>query len=322
MYTGVYSGLSYLVFNTDSAGIGSLNSLLTSIANAGKSSMVVSIFMMPAAFISDDSYFTNFYNITPTSRTATFEGYVPKNNKLFCYPYNFLYVSNNQGGGAVYRYEFMDNMDNPEFLLTGDMSPSPAVYLMPKNYKGLTTNTEEQLIISNFPQCSWNNDAYANWLAQNANSMLLSAGTNIAMGAMGAYSGNMAMAATGAMGVANQLAQIMDRSIQPSQAMGNIGGSSAVAVALKDFFFYPTTITKEYAQRIDKYFDMYGYKVNTVKKPNLSGRPYWNYVQTIDVNIKGEVPMNDLQKLKSIYNTGVTIWHSGDNIGNYSLNNH
>jgi hypothetical protein len=81
------------------------------------------------------------------------------------------------------------------------------------------------------------------------------------------------------------------------------------------------TIKKEFAQRIDDFFTMYGYKVNTVKVPNVNGRPRWNYVQTVDINIDGAIPSNDMSRLKQMYNDGVTLWKSASYFGDYSGDN-
>ena len=42
------------------------------------------------------------------ARQLTLDGYAPRNNKLLSYPYNFLYVTNNQGNSAIYRWEFFN----------------------------------------------------------------------------------------------------------------------------------------------------------------------------------------------------------------------
>jgi len=92
-------------------------------------------------------------------------------------------------------------------------------------------------------------------------------------------------------------------------------------------------IKPEYAKKIDDYFDMYGYQVNEVKKPNLTGRQLWNYVKTINVNISGKkphhphstipakIPTADLNELRSIFDNGVTIWHDVTEIYNYNAMN-
>ena len=81
------------------------------------------------------------------------------------------------------------------------------------------------------------------------------------------------------------------------------------------------TIKKQFAERIDKFFDMYGYLTNTVKIPNLNNRPNWNYVKTIGANIIADIPQQDLQILKDMFNNGVTLWHNKDTFLDYSQNN-
>ena len=84
---------------------------------------------------------------------------------------------------------------------------------------------------------------------------------------------------------------------------------------------FQMSIKKEYAQIVDNFFTMYGYKINLVKQPNLTGRQNWNYVKTIDANIIGNIPQNDIALLKSIFNSGVTIWHNPSNFLDYTKSN-
>lgn len=52
---------------------------------------------------------------TNVSKLTSFSDYTPKNNKLFCYPYNYLYVSNNCGNFNIYKYEDFENETNATF---------------------------------------------------------------------------------------------------------------------------------------------------------------------------------------------------------------
>ena len=81
------------------------------------------------------------------------------------------------------------------------------------------------------------------------------------------------------------------------------------------------SIKQEYAKVIDTFFDMFGYKVNIVKLPNLTGRTNWNYVKTIGANIEGDIPENDLNEIKTIFNNGVTLWHNPSTYLDYSQSN-
>ena len=68
-------------------------------------------------------------------------------------------------------------------------------------------------------------------------------------------------------------------------------------------------------------FQCFGYKVNSLKVPNLKNRPNWNYVKCIDVNIIGDIPQQDLQTIKNMFNTGITLWHNPNTFLDYSQNN-
>ena len=81
------------------------------------------------------------------------------------------------------------------------------------------------------------------------------------------------------------------------------------------------SIRSEYAKVIDNYFSMYGYKVNIVKTPNLTGRTNWNYVKTIGANIEGDIPETDLNEIKNMFNSGVTLWHNASTYLDYSQSN-
>ena len=66
---------------------------------------------------------------------------------------------------------------------------------------------------------------------------------------------------------------------------------------------------------------MYGYKVNSLKVPNITGRTNWNYVKTINANILGDIPQEDIQELKTMFDSGVTFWHNPSTFLDYSQSN-
>ena len=81
------------------------------------------------------------------------------------------------------------------------------------------------------------------------------------------------------------------------------------------------SIKAEYARMIDDYFSAFGYKVNRNKVPNITGRSNWNYVETANCNIIGNIPQEDLDEIKQMFNSGVTIWHKTGYFMDYSQNN-
>lgn len=286
---------------------------------------------------------TETINFTAFSDYASLGGYAPKNKKLLQYPYRYIYATNNNGGAAVYKYEkFKDG--TPTFKVEGNIAPDAVVKLTPLNYKNVDVNNDESLAMTNFPVCSWNNDTYKMWLAQNANQQNLGlamsglkivggvgaiVGGAIATGATGGAAGALGIAgvssgigliSSGATGIASQLAQRADMEIQPPQSRGTISGSHNVSCGLQNFDFYHRTIDAYHAEMLDNYFTMYGYACRKVKVPNISARPRWNYVKTIGSNVTGNICNEDIKLINSIFDKGVTFWKI-DVIGSYTLDN-
>lgn len=256
-----------------------------------------------------------------SKRTSNIDGYTPKNNKLFTFPYNFLYVTDNEGNSANFRYEFFSS-ENCEFNFESVLSPNPSVIMWPSHYNGVAnTNYNEKMIIDGYPQCSWYSDTYQAYLAQNATKIT----NNLIMGttatAVGATTGQAGVAAGGLASIMSILAQQKDASAMPPQARGQQNGDSLLAIDAKGPQFYQAFIHRDQAEAIDSFWTMFGYPMRKIGTPNRSARPYWTYVKTIGCNATGGVPYNHMAKIKSIYDNGITWWSNGANIGNYSLNN-
>ena len=66
---------------------------------------------------------------------------------------------------------------------------------------------------------------------------------------------------------------------------------------------------------------MFGYKVNVLKTPQFTSRRYWNFIKTIDCNVDGDIPQEDLNVIRNCFNTGITFWHDPSNMYNYNLDN-
>lgn len=117
-------------------------------------------------------------------------------------------------------------------------------------------------------------------------------------------------------------AQVEKQKMLPDS--GTLSGSNATLLGYsleKNTLFMGFHIKPEYVMKIDDYFDMFGYQTNLVKIPNVRGRRTWNYVKTVNINLTGNIPTEDLEKLKNIFNRGVTIWHIADEIYHYGADN-
>lgn len=340
MYSGVYSGLMYYAFF--GANLASqVNAFLGDYNDAanGKISAVAAIFMLPrvalaAGMTSGTAVDPDTLLGTSNTKAVTYSitqvgSYTPRNKKVLQYPYHFLHVTNLAGQSMDLRFELTyDKSGTFNFSYRTNIAPGAKTLIMPlSGYKrtssAIDSNSEETITMQNYPMCGWVSDTWNNWIAQNALGAAAGFAGSITSIAGGVAVGNPMAVAGGLVGIMNELGQIAKHSIEPDQARGNINGSTVqIAWGMQHFQFCEMIVTPEFAARLDDFFDMFGYKTNLVKVPNVSGRTYWNYVKTIDVNILGDIPADDMVKLKGIYNKGVTIWHIPANVGNYALNNH
>lgn len=100
--------------------------------------------------------------------------FVPRNNKLFTYPYKRLVVSNNAGDYAVYMWERFYNPSRFDFRIQGVPVITPEMLCYPHNYRGITDDYESGLVLSDFPSPPWSEDTFAKWWAQNKESVVMS----------------------------------------------------------------------------------------------------------------------------------------------------
>lgn len=104
----------------------------------------------------------------------------------------------------------------------------------------------------------------------------------------------------------------------------SLGSSNATLLGyglMNDNIFTRYGLKSQFAERIDKFFDMYGYAINNLKIPNINNRPNWNYIKLAGANILGDIPEADLQEIKSLFNEGITLWHNAATFLDYSQNN-
>lgn len=284
-----------------------------------------------AAYYKLPTYINGSFNLGANSIAKPYysiDGYQPHNNKLFCWPYCFLMIDNN--GGTAYEYRFEDFSTNAcTFQTIGSIMPGCSIKTVPTYYKGTQDNFSESLPGLKLPIGSWQGDVYTNWLTQNSINIASSIAGDVTTIGMGAgmmaagYSiGGAGNIASGITGIASTVGTIYQHSRIPNQVFGNVNsGDVMFADGQANFSAYTRCIKSEYARIIDNFFDMFGYKVNRVKIPNRTGRTNWNYIKTIDCNVDGNIPQEDLETIKKACNKGITFWHNPSTMYDYSQSN-
>lgn len=103
---------------------------------------------------------------------------------------------------------------------------------------------------------------------------------------------------------------------------GASGGGLATFIASKklEILYRWWTVKPEFAEKIEQFFDVYGYKVSRFGVPNLNSRPRYNYIKCNNVNIYGNIPNEFMQPLRNMFINGFTLWHDKNNVGTYGNN--
>ena len=133
------------------------------------------------------------------------EAYIPKNNKLFTAPYNYLTVTDYKGNSVDYMYEFF-NSPTCRFMIAGGLSAQPAICFAPCEYMGngnygagvYNANLDYAFWYKDFPRVPWISDGFIAYLAQTAVVVGARAGVDLA---------SMAVAGMGA-SVAGDIAEL------------------------------------------------------------------------------------------------------------------
>lgn len=350
-YNGIFSGEYLYTFGTTAQARNFINIY----DECGQADAINSVYMIPGTlynkldltsdtvtYTGSSSSITCTYSlINGTSGTTieyqkvvsmqtTLNGYTPKNNKVKCYPYNFLQVDNNNGASAIYHYEkFVSN--SPSFRAVGAITPGCSVMLYPLNYNLISDDLTHDVLqcsysegipLGKYPVGSWNTDVYTNWLTQTSANRSIGLISNTVSSIGSAVMGNSIGAVSGVAGIFNAAAEVYQHTLIPDQTRGNTNSGDVTYAYLQTAFsIKKKSIKQEYAKIIDDFFTMYGYKVNTLKVPNITGRSNWNYVKLINPNIEGYIPQEDLQEVKQMFSDGITIWHTTSHFLDYSQTN-
>ena len=348
VYGGIFSGLWMICVPTYTSAL----TLIRHYAHEGKSKSIISIyyaaplaatetggaqnFPLPvsntqsvnALIIYPDSYEdAKLIADERLSKPTSLNGYTPVNKKLLTYPYSYFIGSNNAGSTYVYHYEDFTTSDC-RFQVVGALCQGMSIKCMPFYYKNLGNDMKSlndySLTAGKTPTCAWSSDYYLNWVAQNSGAMQIQAGSSIVTGAISAAaSGNLLGFAGNALGtVFGVMAETERASKVPDQAEGNTAaGDVNVSLGVDCFNFKGMSCRYGFAQRIDNFFSMFGYKTNRVKIPNITGRQNWNYVKTAGFNFTGDIPQEDADEIRTLFDNGYTLWHNTSTYLDYSQNN-
>lgn len=349
---GIKSALCYAIYDCKSnADMDSLYQLINDYSNNGQAENIIAIMLVPE-FLTQNIREHNFGNAYALKQwdieqTELIDGYVPKNKKLYSYPFSKLVLSNKSGGTKDYKYEnFLGGNGKASFVVTGSAFGTPSIMVEPQLYLNhVGDDPDQSLLLTNFAQAPCFNDTYRAYMAQNKNSLASQAGFGMISGAITALIGAGLIAASGgaaapaalyyagAASVAGGVTTTMSSAVKPFAAESDAknlpvtisGLIQADAInAVRNIIGITAkrmSVRKEYAKMIDEYFSAYGYSCGRVKIPNISARNIWNFTKTQGCCITGSAPAPAISNICSIFDRGVRFWKDPADIGDYQGNN-
>jgi hypothetical protein len=278
-----------------------------------------------------------------------------KESKLLMYPYTVLTIDDLKGNRQTIKNEYITG-DDITVTVHGSLGTSNKTsygienYLIKDNLEPADwfySSLENSVLNSNPNDLPIITDMLAAFLQGNRNSIQNQLNSTIFSGwlnTMGSVTGgigssNLNPAGASPLGLANAglsvasgmantyyqtqglIAKQKDISNTPP-SLSKLGGNTAFDYGnrINGLYLIKKQIRPEYQKKLEDFFNIFGYKKNEVKIPNFHTRQYWNYVQTAGCTITGNFNNEDINELKSIFDNGITLWHT-DDVGNYLLEN-
>lgn len=312
-----FQGIAYFAYKTTELNI--LKDALSDLEGENKSDAVIKMYMFPSDFYTEigkqiSGFSGKGYKID--KYYEPFGSYVPRNNKIFTYPYNFLVVDNSEGDQIEYHYEYFST-DYCPFYCYPQISGTPSLTLMPNGYYH-SPESQFSITMDDFPQCAWASDYYKAWLAQNSGAFALKTLSSLAM------------AIPSGAGIAKNVAVnsaanfVADSLIAKKNApsVHSSGTNSAFwDMSLKDFYFIRKRLNEESARVVDAFWTQYGYPQKKVMDIPLHNRESFTYVKTSGCNAYGNAPRSFIDTIKNAFDSGITFWVNPATMYQYELSN-
>ena len=361
----IINGYCYLCTDTDD-----IRDRITDATNDANTE-VLAVYTVPSVLIDPDNIvdpatgllsswqYPYTTKINTLSRPTQLDGYTPVNKKLLTYPYCYCYFHNAVGNSNILYYEKAGTTSDQTvpagticLRIFGVASLGASVLAVPSAYNGLALSMADAIPLGKLPVLGWSEDAYTNWLTQNAVNIkgdkitqavqiaggLALAGVGAGLTATGVGAGlgvgmitsGLSTAVTGGIGALNSNMEQYQHQIEPDSFKGNINSGDVIEAIQGNYLYLEgMTIRQEYARILDQFFTRYGYKVNKIALPLLTHRANYNYVQIDKDSTTAysnnhnniNIPAGELELINNLFRSGVTVWHNHNNFGDYSVSN-
>lgn len=248
--------------------------------------------------------------------------------KLYTHPYQYVTLDDDQIEPLILKPQYFDNLYT-RVMFNQAIGVNPIIKYYVDGYKGDTGN-DTTLINNTLNDLTVASSKLSDYLAQNKASATTGLAVNTALDigiatlrtGVGIATGNpfaISNAISDAGGIARRL--INDNMKRQDLAQGSLNfkarGNNIYAYVQQygsntGLKVRRYSISDSFKNFVYNYFYHYGYVSNDFKIPDIKSRYYFNYIQIPDINIKSKIDNEYIQKIKSIYDNGITFWHYRD----------
>lgn len=324
-YDGEYTGVAEIIDNS----LEDVNRTLALFSTIDLLDDLLGVFIIPRWV-----YDSNCNRTITLMDGAHLVGYSPRNNKLLTWPYCYLTVSNNRGEEGDFKYELFRGTGKPVFTERFEVSIEPLALFWPENYNSygpasFAKRPSTYMTINGYPRVSLSKSSVLEWAqtqglawAIKGGLAYITAGSSTAISNVPSAESLQGFNAVSKI-IGHQFQSFVNGAFNPPKMVSG-GGSQLLLrgnLELCDFTLIHKSIRAEYAEIIDNFFDMYGYQVNTVKKPNIGTRPAYNYVKTANALIRGKIPAKYEKEFVKALDNGITFWKDAAQVGLYNTPN-
>ena len=329
-------------FPASKNGSNKLGEFLQNVSNKGRGDRIISCFYTPLMSTPDFELkqvsgdvgsFTVINSISAESLrsvvSCSFENLIVTKFKKMCVaPYSYIRVQDTITGQYILLDYGKFETRSLEFEIRTDISETPSIRVIPKNYNGEYRSYSNSLVINcqtSLPVC---NNLYASYLMKNQeiNDLNKTFGVVGAMQQIASNPLNPLTYANAGIGAYEKISMINAGDRQQHKQASQITGFSDGACQRLNFensirieLLMPD---KYHREQIEKYWNMYGYPVHEYDKPNFRINNRNNcYVKLIEPNIifKG-VPVVHQNTIVEQFERGVTFWKDKDSFRRYYWN--
>lgn len=250
-----------------------------------------------------------------------------KFQKMLMYPFSFIEISNLQGESMIIKPQFVNN---GQLILnkTSVFWANPQIKYWVNNYAELGEGYDMSINLASFPQCPVQDNSYVTSISRMEQEKQIATEQSwwqTVMSVLGGVLSANPMASVPQAINTIYSAQRMDLGLAYADTqvptIRNQGGMAPLNMANNRFGCEMRwkMVNPETQDIINSYWTLYGYSIKQIEKVQPDRMSRFDYVETRNCRIRGNIPNTDLITLQNIYDSGITFWHD-DNIGDYSGN--